>query len=1554
MTIFYVSATAGDDSASGTGEESALKTVAEALARAEDGDTILLKAGERHATDTIDVAGLYFGRYGEGEPPLLDARLAVSDLAWEDLGDGLFRLELDYRTAPLFNNGTEVANSTHHQLWLDDEALTWVTGETDISGNVANVAATPYSFTLHQTGSTLPDPRLDVPGDPSFTLYLRLPEGLTPAEVDLYLADQRKTFDTYVRGVDGITVYGGHGKDANGFRYAEGEPPTELHDFTIRDAAAHGLVGAVNSTGELRVDGRMVPGSENADYGYNANGGLVNIYTSRDTGFDLSFEDIYVQNGRKGFFGHSSAQNGSYESLNIDLLDVDTVLTAFDLVSVDLDTPFVQDIVLEEVAFPNIAEAFRTDGDLFIGGGTVNFAAAGHHPDEPSTLFDLQGSDQTFIVEDLLYSFQDGDHQNHLFDGDPEGLTGATVIFDGVTDATDASIDVTLSRFSAAPALVVTGGTTFSQSFETTSPPAAVIVDAGSRFGFGDMTGPELVAWLTAMGIPHRISGDTTIVDGEGNVLSAPGWLGGGGEARLGDILPTDEGDMLILDGLEGSVVGLEGRDYILGSLGDDLISGNTGADTLRGEDGDDQLSGNLGHDLLMGGAGNDTLAGGHGDNYLDGGSGQDTADYDSLDQAIGIDLGTQQSWGAAGDDTLRGIEHLIGTDRNDTLIGDDGANRLEGGAGDDTLDGGGGGDTLIGGTGADTADYGALSAAVMIDLLEGLTGGGALGDVLTSIEHLAGGAGDDSLFGDEAANALEGGIGDDLLDGRGGNDTLNGGAGDNVLDGGAGTDTAVYEFFSTGIEADFGAGTVRHGTHLDSLVSIEALVGGSGADSLLGNREANALSGGEGADTLDGHGGDDTLYGGDDHDEVYGGGGHDLVGLGRGNDRVFGGGGDDTLYGGAGNDKLYGNSGNDILIGGNGQDLLNGGSGLDTADYSTMLVALGIDLTTNIFTGAAAGDRLYSIERVIAGAGDDELLGSTADEDLNGGAGDDTLMGRGGHDTLDGGDGEDTARYDDHSAALLIDMGLGTTGGGASGNVLTSIEHLDGGSGADQLAGTDTDNRLNGADGDDTLIGRAGDDTLVGGGGNNSLIGDEGNDTVSYKAAIRGVNVNLETGYAYNDLYTDTLSSIENIIGGIGDDWIFGTSDANRLEGDYGDDTIDGYGGDDILDGGIGNDEIYTGGGDDLAYGSFGYDRIFGGGGDDTIFGGSADDTLFGNSGADILEADSGSDLLSGGSGRDLLNGGNGDDTLQGDEGEDTLEGGDGNDTLIGGASGDALFGGDGIDTASYEDMTIGVIVNLHTGFASGAAVGDTFTSIENILGSRGDDILYGSNDANHLFGGEGDDTLDGRQGDDVLTGGLGHDYMTGGKGDDLFQGEEGDDRVLAGDGWDTLFGGNGQDTLFGHADDDLVYGEGGDDTINGGTGNDSLDGGAGGDRILGDDGDDFVFGGDGDDDLYGENGNDTLEGHAGNDTLHGGAGDDLFVVTTSSGTTVITDFEAGEGSGDVLSLTAFEGFSSFDDILFHSSEVGGDTVLTHGDTVVVLEGVLLSDLHANDFIFG
>jgi Ca2+-binding RTX toxin-like protein len=84
-------------------------------------------------------------------------------------------------------------------------------------------------------------------------------------------------------------------------------------------------------------------------------------------------------------------------------------------------------------------------------------------------------------------------------------------------------------------------------------------------------------------------------------------------------------------------------------------------------------------------------------------------------------------------------------------------------------------------------------------------------------------------------------------------------------------------------------------------------------------------------------------------------------------------------------------------------------------------------------------------------------------------------------------------------------------------------------------------------------------------------------------------------------------------------------------------------------------------------------------------------------------------------------------------------------------------------------------------------------------VYGNEGEDILSGSFGNDSLFGGKGKDVLAGDTGNDYLSGGQDADFLYGFAGNDILFGGRGNDFIASGNGDDTLIGGFGQDFLFG-----------------------------------------------------------------------------------------------------------------------------------------------------------
>ncbi len=110
--------------------------------------------------------------------------------------------------------------------------------------------------------------------------------------------------------------------------------------------------------------------------------------------------------------------------------------------------------------------------------------------------------------------------------------------------------------------------------------------------------------------------------------------------------------------------------------------------------------------------------------------------------------------------------------------------------------------------------------------------------------------------------------------------------------------------------------------------------------------------------------------------------------------------------------------------------------------------------------------------------------------------------------------------------------------------------------------------------------------------------------------------------------------------------------------------------------------------------------------------------------------------------------------DYFIGSNGANALDGGAGDDVLLGGLGADVLTGGAGNDTASYEDNQGAVMVDLTLNQGHGnAAEGDTFSGIENLIGTVFYDTLVGDANANRLDGARGNDTLTGLGGTDIFV---------------------------------------------------------------------------------------------------------------------------------------------------------------------------------------------------------
>jgi serralysin len=193
--------------------------------------------------------------------------------------------------------------------------------------------------------------------------------------------------------------------------------------------------------------------------------------------------------------------------------------------------------------------------------------------------------------------------------------------------------------------------------------------------------------------------------------------------------------------------------------------------------------------------------------------------------------------------------------------------------------------------------------------------------------------------------------------------------------------------------------------------------------------------------------------------------------------------------------------------------------------------------------------------------------------------------------------------------------------------------------------------------------------------------------------------------------------------------------------------------------------------------------ENAIGGSGDDQIFGNDVDNyTLMGGGGADVIYGFDGMDFLFGESGNDVLNGGAKNDYLYGGYGDDQLDGYTGADYMAGGINNDTYWvdsnfdqvselAGEGLDTVnSSVAWTLGAHVeNLNlTGVAAINGIGNELNNT--IVGNGGDNVLYGGAGVPGATMNGINDKLIGGGGNDKLIGGSGRDQLTGGLGNDSF----------------------------------------------------------------------------------------------------------------------------------------------------------------------------------------
>jgi len=909
---------------------------------------------------------------------------------------------------------------------------------------------------------------------------------------------------------------------------------------------------------------------------------------------------------------------------------------------------------------------------------------------------------------------------------------------------------------------------------------------------------------------------------------------------------------------------------FLMGTLGDDEINGNGGSDLIIGGAGNDRLNGNDGFDLIFGGSGTNEINGGEGVDILVGWTGMDCIHgNDGLDLILGMDDNDVLNGdnyidviiGNQGDDMIQGgqgIDLLIGDlsfppfneSGMDTIQGDNCIDVILGGNGTDILVGGPGqkvnigdnfsievGNVILGGAGADTM-YGENNPATGENGIDVLIGGPDSGN-----DVMHGGNGGEIKIGDfslKLGNVILGGGGNDLITGKDGIDVLFGGDGCDTISAGKGSELVLFNDTFRLKLGDLifgdGEGDCLHGdgesSTLQPCMGLPCSASCTALSPASDDQDLDVIFGGGGGDRIFGYDGGDltiqnfTLKIGN---ATFGGAGDDCIVCEAGIDFSFGGDDNDTIECGVG-DIIENEAGTfkidvgDFIFGMSGNDILHG----DQPTPPSPHVNDGIDL----IIGDVGMDRIYG-----GGGGLIEFTNVdvkfTWGNFIFGGPDDNILIGDYENlgserelaiDFIVGGNQKDTIHGSDGSFIEITPNGFGVIV--FFGNLMFGRGDDDIIDGADRTGGTIPQIVRDLLDPTTSSIVTFVEDALL-------ALGVE-------QSKVDMILMELKMGM--DDVLSGPIS-----LGGV-------------------------FGGMDLVFAGGGNDIIRTYNGIDLAFGGDGDDppnpnasagRVFDlgqGGLFFIVYNNVPIPFPLGNLGFGNMDNDT---ITS--AGRpweiDLLFGGDGCDTIYAGEGGfiDLAFGNSGADVIKNLPSSnqlkfiiaDLFFGGPGPDDIDAD----GTVLNL----VFGGAAADTIrggTALADILfGNEGLDTIYGGGGLLDLiFGNRGPDVIYGEGGAlDVIFGGS----VQGGAGDIIY----------GGDGLNIIFAGRGDDAVVGGPDTDIIFGGAGADLIDTGGGTNLAFGNAGPDKVIG--GDDPG----GLDLLFGNLGRDTLLGQAGVDLIFGGA---------------------------------------------------------------------------------
>ncbi len=836
-------------------------------------------------------------------------------------------------------------------------------------------------------------------------------------------------------------------------------------------------------------------------------------------------------------------------------------------------------------------------------------------------------------------------------------------------------------------------------------------------------------------------------------------------------------------------------------------------------------------------------------------------------------------------------------------------------------------------------------------------------------------GSGNDTINGGTGTDIITGGAGNDIITGGGGTDSFNGGLNDDTfifaskedlnaavkVDGGAGNDRIQLTAAIAGqlIDTDFrdpvtggtkairietlvltGENTITLGVYAN-MAGIVNVVTGAGATNLTSTDIASLNV--------------NAILLGDNVTLTMSGSSAATVSLSSGDLAAGTYTGDITVTAAAGTNAITTGSGNDTITGGAGVDAINGGTGFNTIIVSpgSKDTITGFDLASDTLRIVATGVTTFAHGTIYS-----------------------TVTGQDGQISLDG----NATFTGGNDVAVTFAAQVGVLD---KTNLDARLEYnLTGSAGDDIITGGLRNDLLSGGLGDDTLSGGLGDDILAGDAGDNTLTGGEGSDTFVFNTVVSPLGILskdtiLDFHAGFEPDFDPNTMDIDSILLRATEVSNFSVPiNVRAVGGKYKADQIASF-----LTG-VKQDPF-----DPVSNRVFDWTDV------DAQAATIVD--LTGTTGNDILGGGANADTLKGGSGNDILTGGGG--------GTDVLTGGAGADTFVfnsvvsdgsglggssdsnGGASTDIITDFEsGTDfvllrATNVNNFSVATHVTVDTALSNYVAnldpldTGDVIfflgtasltneqaraTTVVDLTGTIGSDILSGGINADTLAGGLDADILEGGEGADtfvfnaVVTGTLitGSSDSNGGVMDTINDFVAGTDTVLLRatnvSNFNVATDVSGAGGIY-TANLDKDAANLGDVMFLSTAFNTSADARAA--TVV-----DLTGRIDGNDILVGGANNDTLNGNLGSDTLTGGLGADQFVFNSAlsvNNIDIITDFTVGIDHiilGDTFGAIAALGIPGV--TINANNFFSGTNILdTSGATGLDINGISLG---ADDFI--